>query len=156
MEINGTFDFPAPQQAVWDALMDPNVIAQAIPGVKEMKAVDGEPNTWRADAKVGVASISGTYTGIIKMSEVDAPHRYRLTVSGEGQQSIIGGTALLELSYDSDNNQTHLIWTADANISGKLASIGQRLIKSAAGLLSRQFFQGVAKQIPPTEDKTTL
>jgi carbon monoxide dehydrogenase subunit G len=152
MEISGTFDFLASQQAVWDALMDPNVIAQAIPGVKEMMPVDGEPNTWRAIAKVGVASISGTYSGIIKMSEVDAPTRYRLTVNGEGQQSIIGGTAVMELSYDPEKQQTHLIWTAEANISGKLASIGQRLIKSAAGLLSRQFFQGIAKQVPAPEN----
>lgn len=148
MEINGTFDFSADQQAVWKALMDPNVIAKAIPGVQEMIPVEGEANSWRAIARVGVASIVGTYAGIVHMSEVDAPTRYRLTVKGEGQQSIIGGTAILELSYDAETKQTRLNWTAEANVSGKLASIGQRLIKSAAGLLSKQFFQGVAKQIP--------
>jgi carbon monoxide dehydrogenase subunit G len=148
MEIIGAFDFNADQQAVWNALMNPEIIAKAIPGVQEMVPVDGETNTWRAIARVGVASIVGTYTGIIHMSEVDAPTRYRLTVKGEGQQSIIGGTALLELSYYAEKQQTRLNWTAEANISGKLASVGQRLIKAAAGLLSKQFFQGVAKQIP--------
>jgi carbon monoxide dehydrogenase subunit G len=151
MELNGTFDFNADQQTVWDALMNPDVIAKAIPGVQEMVAVEGEFYAWRAIAKVGVANIVGTYNGLVKITDIDAPDRYRLTVSGEGQQSIIGGTALLELSYDSETKQTHLIWTAEANIAGKLASIGQRLIKAAAGLLSKQFFQGVARQIPTSQ-----
>lgn len=148
MEISGSYTFDADQETVWSVLMDPNAIANAIPGVKDLVPVENEANTWRAAAKIGVASVSGTYAGVIKMTEIDAPNQYRLTVSGEGQQSIIGGTALLKLNYMPDQNQTVVTWEAEANISGKLASVGQRVIKAAAGLMSRQFFQGLARQLP--------
>lgn len=148
MQISGSYVFDADQKTVWALLMDPDAIANAIPGVKEMLPVEGEENTWRAVAKIGVASVSGTYVGIIKMSEIEAPDQYRLTVNGEGQQSVIGGTALMKLSYAPEKNKTTVAWDAEANISGKLASVGQRVVKAAAGLMSRQFFQGLGRQIP--------
>jgi uncharacterized protein len=151
MELTGTYTFDAPLSVVWELLMNPDSIAKALPGVNEMLPIEGEDLAWKAVAKIGVASISGTYAGYIRMSEVQAPNQYRLTVSGEGQQSIINGTALLVLSPDPDNTQKTLLnWNAEANISGKLAGVGQRLIKSAAGMLSKQFFNGLARQIPST------
>ena len=86
--------------------------------------------------------------GTIRMTDIEATHRYTLTVSGEGQQSIIGGTAVLNLSYNAETGKTTINWVADANISGKLASVAQRLVSAAASLLGRQFFQGIAKQLP--------
>ena len=148
MRLSGTFIFDTDQQVVWDVLMDPNAIAQAIPGVDELIPLEGESHAWRATAKIGIASISGTYTGIVRMSDLEPIHLYRLTVSGEGQQSIINGTALMKLTYDPAQQKTVLSWDAEASISGKLASIGQRLIGAAANMLSRQFFSALAKQIP--------
>jgi carbon monoxide dehydrogenase subunit G len=148
MRLSGTFVFDANQQEVWDLLMNPHAIAQAIPGVEQLIAIEGEIAAWRATAKIGVASVSGTYTGIIRMDNIEPPHQYRLSVSGEGQQSIINGSALIKLAYDAEQQKTILTWDAEVNISGKLASIGQRLIGAAANMLSRQFFSGLAKQLP--------
>lgn len=148
MEITGKYRFKADQESVWRLLMDPNAIAKAIPGVDRMTPVDGEANAWRATAKIGIASVSGTYSGTVRMSEIEAPTQYRLTVSGEGKQSIIGGSAVLKLSYDPDKQRTLLTWVAEAKISGKLASIGQRLIGAAAVMLSKLFFRALARQLP--------
>ncbi len=148
MQLNGSHIFEHPQEKVWSALMDPKVIANAIPGVEELQPIEGESHAWRAEAKIGIAAVSGRYSGIIRMSDIQAPRQYRLTVSGEGQQSIINGTALITLNYDPDSRQTTLTWDAEANINGNLARVGQRVIKSAAGLMSRNFFDGVDKQIP--------
>jgi carbon monoxide dehydrogenase subunit G len=148
MEIIGDFTFNADQETVWRLLMDPQAIAKAIPGVNELVPLDGEFNAWRAVAKIGVAQVSGTYAGIVRMSEVEPPNQYRLAVSGEGQQSVIGGAALIKLTYQPEQKITVVSWEAEANISGRLASVGQRLIKAAAGLVSRQFFQSLAKQLP--------
>ena len=128
--------------------MDPQAIANALPGVDRLIPVEGEELTWRASVKIGVASVSGTYAGIVRMSETEPPHQYRLTVSGEGQQSIIGGSALLKLNYDDQLQQTILTWDADAHVSGKLASVGQRLVGAAAKMLGKQFFRALAKQLP--------
>jgi hypothetical protein len=154
MEITGNFTFSYDQAAVWNILMDPNAIAKAIPGVQEMIPVEGEPNTWRAVAKLNVAAVTGSYTGMVRMSEVESPNQYRLTVSGEGQQSVISGTALIRLETriapDGLTTQTVVAWTAEANLIGKLASVAQRLIQVAASLLSRQFFGALAKQLGAT------
>lgn len=149
MKFTGDFTFNADQQTVWEILMDTRAIAHALPGVEVLIPVEGEPDTWRADAKIGIASISGMYSGKIRMSEQQPPHQYRLTVSGEGQQSIINGTALLYLHYDEIQNKTLLTWEAEASISGKLASIGQRVISPAVRMMSSQFFKALDKQIPP-------
>ena len=148
MKLTDTFAFDADQDTVWRLLMDPAVIAKAMPGVDQLTPIEGEPNAWRATAKIGIAAVNGTYSGIVRMSEIAAPTQYRLTVNGEGQQSFIGGSALLTLRYDSDQKKTILNWDADANISGKLASVAQRLIVAAASMLSKQFFRGVASQLP--------
>ncbi|NJO84182.1 MAG: hypothetical protein HC828_16255 [Blastochloris sp.] len=97
MQIQGSYTFEYDQQAVWNILMNPDAIAKAIPGVKEMVPLEGETYAWRAIAKIGVASVSGTYSGIIRMTEIEAPDRYRLTAEGEGQQSVINGTALITM-----------------------------------------------------------
>lgn len=148
MELTGSHVFEADQDTVWKLLMDPDAIAKAIPGVKELIPVEGEEMTWRAAAKVGFAALSGHYAGVIKMSEVEAPTQYRLTVNGEGQQSVIGGTALIKLTFNPEKNETLVSWDAHANISGKIASLGQRLIGAGANVMSKQFFHELAKQLP--------
>src|SRR5215207_5523382 len=129
--------------------MKPDAIANAIPGVQQMVPLENEPDAWRTTARLSVASLNGTYKGVIRMSELDPPRQYRLTVTGEGQQSIIDGTALIKLEAvpDSDTPKTNVSWIAEANLSGKLASIAQRLISVAASMLSRQFFSGLARQL---------
>ena len=148
MKLADTYAFDADQDTVWQLLMDPAAIAKAMPGVDQLTPIDGEPNAYRATAKIGIAAVNGTYSGVVRLSEITAPTQYRLTVNGEGQQSFIGGTALLTLRYDPDQKKTILTWDADANISGKLASIAQRLVVAAATMLSKQFFRGIASQLP--------
>jgi uncharacterized protein len=149
MQITGSYTFDFDQQAVWDILMNPDAIAKAIPGVQQMIPLENEPDAWRTTARLSVASLNGTYHGVIRMSELDPPRQYRLTVTGEGQQSVINGTALITLASasDSDTPKTNVSWIAEANLSGKLASIAQRLVSVAASMLSRQFFSGLARQL---------
>jgi uncharacterized protein len=154
MELHCSHTFNHPQHKVWEALMNPEIIGHALPGVEELIAVEGEALAWKANAKIGIAAVNGRYAGTIRMSEINAPDQYRLTVSGEGQQSIINGTALIKLVYDADKQQTILTWDAEAHINGNLARVGQRLIKSAADMMSRRFFDGIDSQIPPEPAET--
>jgi carbon monoxide dehydrogenase subunit G len=147
LKLSGNFTFDAEPGAVWTVLMNPDAIASALPGVNGLVPIEGETHAWRATAKLGIASVSGSYTGTVRMSDIEAPTQFVLTVSGEGQQSIINGSAHLHLADSPDAGKTLLTWEAEANISGRLASIAQRLIVAAASLLSKQFFQGLEKQI---------
>lgn len=148
MKIAGTYLFHAQQQTVWTVLMDPEAIAQALPGVDRLVPIDGEATAWRATAKIGIATVSGSYTGIVRMNDIAAPDRYRLSVKGEGQGSVIGGSAELVLSCDPAKNTTLVSWTADADIYGRLAGVAQRLLAAAASMLATQFFRSLARQLP--------
>jgi carbon monoxide dehydrogenase subunit G len=147
MILSGIYRFDAPQDAVWELLMDPDAIAKAIPGVDAFVTINGESNAWNARLNVNLAAVKGQYMGSIRMSELDAPRQFRLTVNGEGQQSIIGGSVLMQLDYDAAEALTVLTWDADANISGKLARVGQRVIKAAASMMSNRFFQSLEDQM---------
>lgn len=152
MELTGNYTFEADQQTTWNLLMDTDAIATAMPGVEELIPVEGEDNQWRAEASLKIGAIGGTYTGVVSMSEHDAPSQYRLTVEGEGQASIINGTALIELvPHSDDSSKTTIQWTAEANISGKLARVGQRLIKATANMMSKRFFTALAKTLENAE-----
>ena len=151
VKISDTYAFKADQQAVWQLLMNADAIAKALPGVDHLVPIEGESNYWRATAKIGIAAVSGTYRGTVRMSELTPPNSYRLTVNGEGQASIINGSALLTLSFDSAKESTMVTWTADATVSGRLASVGQRLVTAAANMLARQFFRRLARQLPGAE-----
>ena len=128
--------------------MNPDAIARALPGVDRMIPIEGETNAWRITAKIGIAAISGSYIGIVRMSDITKPDRFRLSMEGEGQGSIIGGSCQIELTADPAAGTTSVLWTADANVFGRLAGIGQRLMSAAATMLARQFFASLARQIP--------
>jgi carbon monoxide dehydrogenase subunit G len=125
--------------------MDPNAIAKAIPGVDSFEPVEGEDHAWQATIKIALATVKGGYGGTVKMQDFVVPEQYRLVVNGEGQQSIIGGTVLISLADEDDH--TLITWDAEANISGKLARVGQRVIKAAATMMSNRFFQGLEDQL---------
>ncbi len=146
MKLEGTYLFREKREQVWSTLMDPDAISSAIPGVEEFVPLEGEEYAWRAIAKVSMAAVSGRFSGQVRMSEIQAPVSYRLTVSGEGQGSIISGNVVMQLE-DRDGGGTVLQWDAEANISGKLARVGQRLIKAAANMMSKRFFGNLARQI---------
>ncbi|MDZ4762941.1 MAG: SRPBCC domain-containing protein [Chloroflexota bacterium] len=147
MQITGSYPFNFDRQAVWNILMQPAAIAKAIPGIKDMLPIEGESSAWRAVAKLNAAAVSGLYAGVVRMSEIEAPNRYRLHISGEGQQSVISGTALISLRDGATPNQTMIDWTVEAGVSGKLAAMPPRLVKVAAILFARDFFGGLAKQL---------
>lgn len=147
MQLSGNYSFDADQETVWNLLMDTDAIAVALPGVNELIPVEGETDKWSAEAKLTIGSIGGTYTGTIQISEKTPPNQYRLTVNGQGQQSIIDGTTVITLTYDEEKQATQLHWEAESQMSGKLARVGQRVINATANMMSKRFFKALEKQL---------
>src|SRR5258708_6202178 len=102
MKISDSYAFDAEQQTVCAVLMNPNPSAKAFRGVDRLIRMEGETNAGRAAAKSGLAAAGGTYNGPVRMSKFAPPNQYRLTINGEGQASIINGSALLNLSFDAE------------------------------------------------------
>ena len=127
MKMNGEKIINAPKQEVWDALNNPEKLKLAIPGAENVEKKD--ENNLTATVKTKIGPISARFTGNIVLSNINPPTSYTLT--GEGTGGAAGfakGTANVELTEVSEG--TLLKYNVDANVGGKLAQIGQRLIET--------------------------
>ena len=136
MKIEGSADIPAPREKVWAAFLDPDVLAQALPGCEKLEAIG--PNEYKATMKVGVAAIKGTFEGKVKLSDLEPPNRYRMAVEGSGGPGFVRGDAGMQLS-DVDGG-TKVSYDADVQVGGLIASVGQRMLGGVSRMMLDQFF----------------
>ena len=136
MKIEGSADIPAPREKVWEAFLDPNILAQALPGCEKLEAIG--PNEYKATMKVGVAAIKGTFEGKVKLSDLEPPDRYRMAVEGSGGPGFVRGEAGMQMS-DVDGG-TKVSYDADVQVGGLIASVGQRMLGGVTKMMLDQFF----------------
>ena len=136
MKIEGSADIPAPREKVWAAFLDPNILAQALPGCEKLEAIG--PNEYKATMKVGVAAIKGTFEGKVKLSDLEPPNRYRMAVEGSGGPGFVRGEAGMQMS-DVDGG-TKVSYDADVQVGGLIASVGQRMLGGVTKMMLDQFF----------------
>jgi len=136
MKIEGSADIPAPREKVWAAFLDPDILAQALPGCEKLEAIG--PNEYKATMKVGVAAIKGTFEGKVKLSDLEPPNRYRMTVEGSGGPGFVRGDAGMQMS-DVDGG-TKVSYDADVQVGGLIASVGQRMLGGVTKMMLDQFF----------------
>jgi carbon monoxide dehydrogenase subunit G len=137
MDMTGEYRIPAPRQRVWEALNDPLVLRQAIPGCEQLDKISDQEMTARVKAKVG--PVSATFTGKVTLGDLNPPESY--TISGEGSGGVAGfakGGAKVNLA--DDGADTVLRYEAKADVGGKLAQIGSRLIQGTAKKMADDFF----------------
>ncbi|MBV9991881.1 MAG: carbon monoxide dehydrogenase subunit G [Alphaproteobacteria bacterium] len=137
MNFTGRYVIPAPAEAVWAALNDPEVLKYCIPGCEEIEKTS--PTDFIAVATLKIGPVKAKFRGKVALSDLDPPYRCKL--SGEGQGGVAGfakGGADVELT--PDDGGTVLVYTAQASVGGKLAQIGQRLIDGAAKQIADDFF----------------
>ncbi len=150
MKMSGEKILNAPQARVWTALNDPDTLRQSIPGCESFQQQpDG---SYRATVAAKIGPVQARFNGTVRLSDLNPPNGY--TISGEGSGGAAGsakGGAKVRLEPAAGG--TRLTWNADAQISGKLAQIGSRLIESTANHMAGQFFdrfgQIIAGDTPP-------
>ena len=137
MTMNGQVQLPATREVVWTKLNDPEVLKSCIPGSEQFDRI--ADNEFQAVATVKVGPVKARWKGKVRLSDLDPPNSYR--ISGEGEGGVAGfakGGATVSLS-DQDGG-TLLTYDVEAQIGGKLAQLGQRLINSAAKKTADDFF----------------
>lgn len=144
MDMTGSETIPAPQEKVYEALNDPKVLEQAIPGCQWIEKVsDTEMN---AAVKTKVGPVSATFNGGVTLSDLDPPNGYTLTGQGKGGAAgFAKGSAKVTLEPDGDSTVLH--YSVHADVGGKLAQLGGRLINSTAQKLAGQFFRNLSEII---------
>jgi carbon monoxide dehydrogenase subunit G len=137
MTMTGEVQLPAPRQVVWEKLNDPAVLKSCIPGCEELDKTSD--NEFQAVAKMKVGPVSARFKGRVTLSDFDPPNSYKIT--GEGEGGVAGfakGGATVNLQ-DKDGG-TLLVYNVEAQIGGKLAQLGQRMINGSAKKLADEFF----------------
>lgn len=145
MEISGEHRIPAPRVQVWEALNDPAVLQASIPGCEALEKESDTTFTARIVSKIG--SIKARFNGKVDLSEIDAPRSY--TISGQGQGGVAGaakGWARVELE-ENGPEETVLRYTASAEVAGKLASVGSRVIQGVVRKTADDFFRNFVEQV---------
>jgi carbon monoxide dehydrogenase subunit G len=140
MKISGAATMHAPAENVWIALNDPAVLVRTIPGCEQLEATG--PDSYRLTVTAGVASIQGTYTGEVALSERQEPSSFLMTASGAGGPGTVSTSVQVRLAPNGDGS-TELSYDADAVIGGMIASVGQRMLASVAKKMAREFFTAV-------------
>ena len=146
MEMHGEMRIPAPRQAVWERLNDPETLKACIPGAQSVDRTSDNEFTARVVAKVG--PVKATFNGKVTLSDLDPPKGY--TISGEGQGGVAGfakGSA--KVALEEDGAETVLRYGVQAQVGGKLAQIGSRLIDATARKMSDEFFKNFLGAVSP-------
>ena len=154
MKMTGEEVIAAPRQAVWDALNDPEILKQAITGCQEIKKKSDTEFEAKVVAKVG--PVKASFIGNVKLSKLNPPRSYVIT--GEGKGGVAGfakGGATVRLS-DTGDSATKLSYDVDAQVGGKLAQIGSRLIDSTAKKMAADFFKKFNKIVSQGSEDTDM
>ena len=148
MDMSGERRISAPREKVWAALNDPEVLRMSIPGCETMERL-GE-NELKATAAVKIGPISARFAGKMQLLDLDPPNGYR--IEGEGQGGVAGfakGGAVVRLV--ADGNETIMSYEVKANVGGKIAQLGARLIDASAKQMADAFFDRFAAQVASAE-----
>ena len=155
MDISGQYRIAAPRDVVWAALNDPDVLKRCIPGCKELE--QRSPTDLAAKVALKIGPISATFTGAVTLENLDPPVGY--TIVGQGQGGAAGfakGRADVHLTDagPEPGTETDLAYTAKAEVGGKLATLGGRLIQATSKKLADEFFGNFVRELNGDEAAT--
>jgi len=139
MDMNGEKLVPAPRAAVWAALNDPEILRQCIAGCETVTRVSD--TEFEAAVTVKVGPVKAKFKGKVTLSDIDPPNGY--TISGEAQGGVAAGfgKGSAKVALADGDGGTLLTYTVNAQVGGKLAQIGARLIDATAAKMAEDFFQ---------------
>ena len=150
MEMTGTRTVPAPVDATWAALNDPETLKACIPGCESLER-SGE-NELKAAMTARVGPVSARFSGLIRLSDIVPASSYTIRFEGQGGAAgFASGEARVALA--AQDGTTRIDYTVKAQVGGKLAQIGSRLVDGAAAKIADDFFARFAEQLTPPEAK---
>ena len=139
MKVVGSYTFEATQQTVWESLQNPTVLTSVLPGCDRLDEV-GE-RQWEGDLNVKVGPVQGKFKGKVEMQDLVAPDSFTLKIDGSGSTGFVKATAKVDLEGAGDS--TIVNYDSDAQVGGRIASVGQRLLDSSAKAIIQQSLEGL-------------
>lgn len=144
MKLSGEQVVPASREAVYDAMLDPEILKDALPGCEKLEEIG--PNEYLATMTIGVAMIKGKYDGKVKITDDIRPESFTMHIEGKGPQGQLSGVGNVKFEALSEN-ETKVVYEGDANVRGMLARIGSRVIQPAANMIVGKFFAELSGKV---------
>lgn len=138
MKIEGNYDFSAPREKVWQVLLDPQIMAQCLPGCESMEEVG--PDQYEANVKIGIAAVKGSYKAKVRIAEKREPSHYVLSGEGSGGPGFMQGDLVIDLE-ENDRGGTTVKYSTEPKIGGLIAGVGQRMLGGIGKMMVNQFFK---------------
>ena len=145
MKLTGSYKMNVKKEAVWKALNDPNILKQCIPGCESFDKESS--NIFNATATNQIGPMNATFSGTVTLSNIQENQSY--TLSGEGQSSVGFANGSADVKLIEENGITTLTYEVNANVGGKIAQLGSRLINGVAKKMSDYFFGRFADLVAP-------
>ena len=149
MKLSGSYEMHVKKESVWKALNDSNILKQCIPGCESFD--EENKNVFNATATNQIGPMNATFSGTITLSNIQENHSY--TISGEGQSSVGFANGSADVKLIEENGITTLTYEVNANVGGKIAQLGSRLINGVAKKMSDYFFGRFADLVAPLTKK---
>jgi hypothetical protein len=143
MKVSGDHDFRASRAQVWDALNDPGILAGTLPGARRLEPTG--PDEYALTVDVGVGSVKGTYEGTFALTDKRERESCTVTATASGRPGSVTAVASMRLSDNGEG--ARMSYDADANVTGPLAGVGQRLMGAAARRTTVQFLSALDERI---------
>ena len=152
MKLSGSYQINLEKQKVWEALNDPKILQKTIPGCEEFIKKSETEFTATATNKIG--PFNASFTGDIELTDLNPPHSYKITGSGNSPVGFANGEATVSL--EDEDNGTKLTYTVEANVGGKIAQIGSRLIDMTAKKMADIFFGKFSELVSSEQDNKMI
>ena len=143
MKLQGDYVFDAPVIEVWNALLDPVVLAAVMPGCEKLDLVDGQ---YVGELNIKVGPVQGKFSGKVDLRNMVEPSSYTMNIDGRGAPGFVKATAAVTLAKEGENG-TRMTYDADAQVGGKIASVGQRLLEASSRAITKQSLEGLDENI---------
>lgn len=145
MEFSGSVDIPATREHVFAFVTDPNRVGACGPGVESIEIVD--PTHFKASAKVGVGFITARFVVDLEIAEQQSPDMAVIKARGQAPGSAVDALGRINLVDGPEPGTTTMLWAAEVNLSGMIASVGARLVDSTANKMIGQTFDCMRAKI---------
>ncbi len=152
MKLTGSYNIPANKQTVWEALNNSEILKQCIPGCDEF--IKNSDTSFTATATNKIGPFNASFTGDVELKDLNPPNNYKIVGQGNSPVGFASGEAYVELV--ENNGITTLSYTVHANVGGKIAQVGSRLIDMTAKKMADIFFGKFSELVTPEEKKSEI
>lgn len=144
MKVTGTFRFRGPREAVWDLLQDPDVLSRALPGAQRLARTADDK--YEGVMKVGLGPLNAEFALTVTLADKNPPSHFTMAIDSKGALGFARGTATVDLA-DADDGGTTMEYASDMQIGGRIASVGQRVVDTAARSMTEKGLQALQQAL---------